>query len=246
MCRGLKRPLERVLAGLLETDDRNRWSYEAFFKESRALTSRPPIYVFSLSMASIDRLYVASPHVTWVIPVANENSSKPWILAFFRFEFFRLLKLFMIFFTSQCQCQSLFTWMPEKPLLTCTLSSKNLFTYLHISYLLDCRMSSRRWQPSLSCIRHVIISFIHEFPSTLSSLQQHSHPTDILMMCCLIWGRWMMNDVGGPNVAGSKWRPTSCRSFWRPRRSRHLTGSCFALICVGLVSIQYNTMIKLV
>jgi len=67
VCRGLKKPLERLLSGLLETDDRNRWSYEAFFNESLALTSRSPIYVFSLSMASLDRLYVTSPHVTSVL-----------------------------------------------------------------------------------------------------------------------------------------------------------------------------------
>jgi len=66
-CRGLKRPLERLLAGLLETNDRNRWSYEAFFNESLTLTAQPPIYVFCLSTASIDRLYVTSTNITSVL-----------------------------------------------------------------------------------------------------------------------------------------------------------------------------------
>ena len=69
VCRGLKRPLERLLAGLLETDDRNRWSYDAFFNESLALTSRPPVYVFCLSSARIERLYVTSPKITSVLSV---------------------------------------------------------------------------------------------------------------------------------------------------------------------------------
>jgi len=69
VCRGLKRPLERLLAGLLETDDRNRWSYDAFFRESLALTSRPPVYVFCLSTSSIDRLYITSPNITSVLNV---------------------------------------------------------------------------------------------------------------------------------------------------------------------------------
>jgi len=63
----LKKPLERLLAGLLETDDRSRWSYEAFFNESMAVTSQPPFYAFCLSTASIDRLYITSSNLTSVI-----------------------------------------------------------------------------------------------------------------------------------------------------------------------------------
>jgi len=67
MLRGLKRPLERLLAGLLETDDRSRWSYDAFFREALALTSQPPVCVFCLPTASIDRLYISSLNITWVL-----------------------------------------------------------------------------------------------------------------------------------------------------------------------------------
>ena len=74
-CRGLKRPLERLLAGLLETDDHSRWSYEAFFREALAVTAHPPVHVFALSTASLDRLYISSPSITSVYPSTTTTSA---------------------------------------------------------------------------------------------------------------------------------------------------------------------------